>query len=84
MRFSSSSSSCRAPAVEVIDLSSDHMEDTPTTTTTTDTTAFCNGNEDTELFRGVRLRDLVVGDRLGARRDGGDGFQVRFNISAGC
>lgn len=30
--------------------------------------------------QGVKLRDLRLGERLGARRDGGDGFQVKHTI----
>lgn len=32
------------------------------------------------LFSGVKLKDLRVGDRLGASRDGGEGFQVRWVV----
>lgn len=28
------------------------------------------------IFSGVKLKDLNVGERLGASRDGGEGFQV--------
>lgn len=37
-------------------------------------------DEDRFLFRGVRLNDLLVGERLGARRDGGEGFQVQDGL----
>lgn len=68
----------RAPA-EVIDLSEESPPAAGASTAyrTATTASTCSSDhEDAALFRGVRLRDLHVGDRLGARRDGGEGFQV--------
>lgn len=65
--------------VEVIDLSEDSHPAAASdacTAATTESTCSRTDHEDAGLFRGVRLRDLEFGDRLGARRDGGDGFQV--------
>lgn len=40
------------------------------------------------MFEGVQLKHLLLGDRLGARRDGGGGYQVlnaaTKEISGGC
>lgn len=55
---------------EVIDLTSPPKPASATATT--------NG------FDGVALSDFSIGDRLGATRDGGQGFQVRFRFNAGC
>lgn len=52
------------PNSEVIDLSTSHPEQASATATTTE---FC----------GVALSDFSIGDRLGATRDGGKGFQVK-------
>lgn len=48
---------------EVIDLSSSSPE--PSTATAPPT-----------VFAGAKLSDFIIGDRLGATRDGGEGFQV--------
>lgn len=51
---------------EVIDLST---TSSPQHSCPTATTAFA-------LFAGAKLSDFTIGDRLGATRDGGEGFQV--------
>lgn len=60
---------------EVIDLS----EEATTQETATEETAGPSTTgpaADGAFWRDVRLADFIFGDRLGARRDGGEGFQV--------
>lgn len=59
---------------QVIDLSL--TIDSPPTTVVDHVRAESSDNR--SLFSGVKLKDLRVGDRLGASRDGGEGFQVRW------
>lgn len=64
------SSHCAQERNQVIDLSS--TVDAP------DDVRADSSDNHRSLFSGVKLKDLRVGDRLGARRDGGEGFQVRW------
>lgn len=55
---------------EVIDLCEETAEEALTTASAS------TPGTDKSLFASVSLQDLDIGDRLGARRDGGEGFQV--------
>lgn len=77
-----STAAAAAAAEAVIELSHEHDENV--SRNVSGFGASCATTGEDLLFRGVLLSDLDVGDRLGARRDGGEGFQARVRVSVEC